>query len=143
METIESAKYNGYAATDSENAFRILFDNKYHTCIIFDTNNIVVDNIIKEVLRKLKSHNATISNINDQMLPSVYRWIAQDDDGNNCYYAAEISMDRFEKKAQLLHMFNEPVYWVLTDPNARKPMTSKAMKTLVMLTYNMMTKNKE
>lgn len=141
MDTINSAKYGGYAATDADSAFKILFENKYHTCIIYSHDSSILDIIIKETLNKLKEYNKTIPDINDQMLPSVYRWDAEDDDGNHYYFAAEINIGRFEEKAQLLHMFNEPLYWVLTDPTARKPINNKAMTSLAMLGY-MMTKEK-
>jgi len=141
METIESAKYGGYAATNSKDAVRILYENKYHTCIIYDNNPSNLDAIVKASLEKIKKRNAKIPNINDQMLPSVYRWQAKDEDDITRYYAAEISMGRFEDNAQLLYMFSEPVYSVLTDSTARKPLSTKALTTLAMMGY-MMTKEK-
>lgn len=141
METLMGAKAGGYAATDADSAFKILFENKYHTCIIYDRDEYTLHIMVKSILNKIKDHNQTIPNINDQMLPSVYRWTAEDDNGDKCFYAAEINMGRFEEKAELLYIFNEPLYWVLSDPTARKPISSKAMKSLAMLGY-MMTKEK-
>lgn len=137
MQTIESANYGGYAATDAENAFRILFENKYHTCIVYSETIDGVSTIVKETLAKLKAHNETIPNINDQMLSSVYRWEAKDDDGNLCYYAAEIDMGRFEEKAQCIHPFGGVHYEILSDPSARKSPSTKALTTLAMLGYLM------
>ena len=140
METIHSAKYGGYYADDIRSAVKILYENKYHTCIISAESTRQLDIIITGILNEIRLKNQKIDNIDEQMLPTVYHW-KPDSDSHNLW-AAEVSMGKFGEVAGNIYMFSQPNYSVLSDPNARKPMSTKAMSSLAMLGW-LLTKNKK
>lgn len=141
METVNAAKIGNYYGEDVESCIKILYENKYHCCITSSTDLKKVRNLVKDILQEIKQRNAKIQDINKQMLPSVYYWDAEEaDTPTSC---AEISIGEFEKQAQCLYMFTTPIYSVLTDPSARKPLAKQALASLAMLGYMADKNNKE
>lgn len=130
--TLKGAISRGQAANNVEDAIRILYESEYHHVIIYARKEKDLRDIHDGIYEEIKKRNAEIEDVNKQMLPDYpYRFDAV----YECLpmYCSEISMGLFEEQAGLLRLFTRANYNVLTDPEERKPLSSKALTSLAML----------
>lgn len=133
MGTLAWAK--DHSTKDSKEAIKILYEtNKYHNVIVYNSDSQKLSRTIQEIYQEIKMKNSKIPDIRQQMLPTYpYRW----DDIDGCLHVecAEISIDTFENNAGKLALFSGWNYSVLSNPEERKPLESKAMASLSLLGY--------
>lgn len=130
--TLKDAMYNGYAADTSEKAVEILYDPEhYGGVILYSRSRDKLRTMCDDVYAEIKKRNAELP-LDDQMLPiypynfdAVYECLPM--------HCAEISIGQFKERAGGLFMFSEANYTVLTKPDERRPLSSKAMTTLAMM----------
>lgn len=119
------------ACKTAEEAIEKLYSGT-HSIILYHSNTKVLDQEIEKVYAEIKSRNSKIEDIDQQMLPTnPYYWA--DIDGCLAVTCAEIGMNTFEVNAECLPLFTGYNYSVISDPEARKPLSSKAMASMAML----------
>ncbi len=129
MGTLKMLKGSGCIATTAEDAINILYTGEYHRVVLYSSQEAVLRKLCNQVYTEIRSRNAKIPDVDDQMLPvEPYFW--DDIDGCLAVKCAEISMGRFADCAGALYLFSQPKYDCLSDPNARKPLSKKAMSSL-------------
>lgn len=132
-DTLKWAISGGMAATTVDDAVRLLYERDDHTVIIYAYSRKKIADIFAGIFSEVKRRNSLIQNIDEQMLISTSDFEAV----HKCMhtYAVEIDMGSFARKATLAHPFSDVKYGVLTDPTARKPLSSKALTSLAMIGY--------
>ncbi len=133
MGTLKYAREQGTVAESAQEAVEILYsDRVYRSVILYASTMKKLLDMCEEVYKEIKARNQEIPEVDDQMLPTgPYIW--DDIDGCLAVKCAEITMDVFSEVAGGLYLFSKPVYECLTDPQARKPLSDKALHTLMML----------
>lgn len=130
-DTLKWAIADGRAANNVDDAVRILYEVKDHTAFIYAHSKKKISDLYTGVFSEVKRRNSLIPDINKQMLMSEYSFEAV----YKCQhtYVVELDIGPFEEKATLAHPFSEVNYLVLTDPSARKPLSSKALNAFAMI----------
>lgn len=106
--------------------------NGDHSVTLYDYSEKKLNEMLKELYKRIKEYNSKIDDVNNQILPSYpYRWHGID--GCLGVYCAEVTGGTFEHNAEVLSLFTGWNYTVLTDTTARKPLNSKALTSLAIL----------
>ena len=120
------------AVKTADEAIKLMFEEGKRSVVLYNSNEKTLSAEIKKFYEEIKKKNSTIEDINQQTLPTnPYYW--RDIDGCLAVQCAEISSGTFEHNADGLAMFSGWNYSVLSDPTARKGLSTKAMTTLAML----------
>ena len=132
MSTLEWIR--NVSTTTAEEAIKLMFEQNQRSIVLYSSSSKTLSAEIRKFYDAIKHHNAGIEDINLQVLPTnPYYW--NDIDGCLAVECAEITGGRFEDNADKLAMFSGWNYSVLSDPSARKPISTKAMNSLAMLGY--------
>lgn len=100
--------------------------------VLYHSNIRKLEQEIEKLYDEIKSRNSKIDDIEQQMLPTnPYYWA--DIDGCLAVTCAEIGMNTFKVNAESMALFTGYNYSVITDPDARKPLSSKAMASMAMI----------
>lgn len=122
------------AAKTAEEAINLMFEKGNRTVFLYNSCGKTLSAEISKFYEEIRRRNAAIEDINQQTLPTnPYIW--NDIDGCLAVECAEISGGTFAENASGLAMFTGWNYRVLTDVNARKAPSMKAMTSLAMLGY--------
>ena len=114
----------------------VLYNSDHHICTIESDNRDHNIKITEEVLNFIKYQNNDISNINDQMLPSIYNYTL------NGKFCTEIEIGKYSDRADKLFMFSSPRYDALTSIPERRPISFKALNSLAMMGHLLNNYNK-
>ena len=120
------------AVKTADEAIKLMFEEGKHNIVLYNSNEKTLSSEIKKFYEEIKNRNTAIEDINQQTLPTnPYYW--DDIDGCLAVKCAEINGGTFERNAGGLAMFSGWNYSVLTDPTARKGLSTKALTSLAML----------
>lgn len=132
MGTLKTARYEGVVAENAQEAIKLLYETDHHSAILYAPKMETLENMCVEVYEEIKARNQKIPDVEQQMLPTgPYIW--DDIDGCLAVKCAEITMGVFSEVAGNLYLFSKPMYSCLTDPEARKPLSSKAIASMALL----------
>ena len=124
------------AAKTADEAIKLMFEQGHTTVFLYNSCSKTLSAEISKFYEEIRRRNATIEDINQQILPTnPYYW--RDIDGCLAVECAEISGGTFEKNADGIAMFSGWNYRVLSDVNARKAPSMKALTSLAMLGHAM------
>lgn len=113
-------------------AIRLMFEDGKKTVILYNSCGKTLSAEISKFYEEIRHRNANIEDINQQTLPTnPYYW--NDIDGCLAIECAEISGGTFAENADGIAMFTGWNYRVLSDVNARKAPSAKALTSLAMI----------
>lgn len=117
----------------AEEAIEILYgESVYPSVILYNSSQSELYKEVDKVYAEIKRRNAEIPDVKQQMLPSSpYSW--EDIDGCLHVYCVEITMNTFEHNSGGINLFSGWNYDVLTNPEARSPLSGNTMAALAML----------